>query len=204
MPAPAWVKTLQATSSFIGNLKGLQTVSKVEAQQVDKLRGQLEGRDKWSAEDCSMAAEEIHRTVLQESSKQLLLEGIAQKLSRGQGCVQSQKNRQKLQDYVNIVYFLKSSFLKKIVELESLSQRLDAVMEFAVQLGMKSPTEATLGCLTCIAYWPEWRSCAPSMVDRSSAHQEWKLYLRRALQYNLKVIVLSPDVILESLPQTVE
>ena len=191
----AWSKALQAVDKFLGNIKMLPTAQRVEEQQIEKLASKLGG--KWSKDECAAASDEISmcRSIGQDHKCQLL-EAVANQLGQVE-----EVDRVRLQDYMCLYNYVTPTLWNGLKQERSIAKRLEMLVEhFARNLSLKTPSEGTFGCLTCIAHWPEWESQHPDAQTKLRDHRRWKPYARSVLQLSCQRWLPEGDAALMELP----
>ena len=181
-----FVKQLGASDRFLKSISTLPTFGQIHGLQLQKLQT-LVLNSKYNEDDAATAAQKVSEAMfLSAEARADLMEKVAQAC-----CKMPEKNRDggkslkgpscQAQNYSTIHRFLPRTVWVKMENPKILS-RVQALCEFAANLGLELPTEATLASMLCCIYWKEWCHGDTPKQEQYQIGQASKKQLREVLK----------------------
>ena len=188
--AASFVRSLKAMDQFLGQIRRLQSVQPVEDKQVSALCQSLQKLSGISTEDgASMLACLNSCAHVSEAGQAKLMQTIVEKTTdMGEQVVDFHSatagGKSKLQDYSGLCKFISSNVWDLIMEpSRPACDVLTLICQWAALLGLVAPTEGTMGVLTAIAFWKQWRSGDVSNAAKHRTLQVSKKQIKEHLLY---------------------
>ena len=198
----SFVRQLQATDKFLGQIACLSTAADVQRQRVKILVDIIPHRGPWTSDACSFACEAVNSCQnLTKENKEALLQSICQlvddEIEAG--------SRVKLQDYTNVVNMLPQDLSGLLMEeTMPIEDKLLRLCHHCHSLGLLYPSEKTCSVLTCLVYWCHWQHCMPDVKHKNWYLNQTKPMIKQYLQHCQNISSLSPERQLRRLPMKVD
>lgn len=182
--AADFTRQANASDKFLSNVMTLPSFSNIEKMQFEKLQT-LVSNMSCNEEQSAKVAEVVgklkhfqkkHVEALLELLAKQCLEVIPDKLVKpirgpsGEG-----------QDYGSLHRYLTKKVWKEL-QAPDLCSRCHALCSLASALGLRSPTERTLGTMICLMHWKEWNDGMPSSMEKYQTLQADKPLTRAVLK----------------------
>ena len=186
----AMEKHLQATQRFLKGLASLPTFAEVKARQLKHLRGVIEKAASQGTAAVADLVASLDPTIWNPEELETLKHALADKVSDG-------KERRKMQDFTAFPRYLPEHVWNRLLTSSNQKDRLESLVKFCISLGMRCPSEPTIGGLVWLSTCA-LRTQEISESEKVLALKESKPNIRRWLA-NLA----SPAVYLQVLPTNV-
>ena len=179
-----FVKQLDACDRFLKSIAALPTFGQIHGLQLQKLQT-LVLNSRFNEDDAAKAAQKVSEAIfLSAEAKTDLMEKVAQACCK----MTTKANSKSLkgpscqgQNYSTLHRFLPQTVWAKMEDPKILS-RIQALCEFAANLGLELPTEATLASMLCCIYWKEWSNGDTSKQEQYQIGQASKKQLREVMK----------------------
>lgn len=174
----ALVKQLVGVDEFLSNLQSLPSFHRVQELQLEKLMTSIKQKvmDDQGFAETSKAAEEMKH--FDKDQKRQLLQSIVDAYDKSD---RLRKNKE-LQDYTNMPYMFPASVWKEMNSQTVLVRRMHIACEWLQRIGLKNPSETTLGAITVVCNWQEWSEQLPSKRAQANDHMNMKPAIRKILK----------------------
>lgn len=174
----ALVKQLIGVDEFLSNLQSLPSFHRVQEVQLEKLMTSMKQKlmDDQGFTETSKAAEEMKH--FDEDQKRQLMQSIVDAYDRSN----SLRKNKELQDYTNMPYVFPERVWKEMNSQTVLVKRIQIVCEWLQRIGLKNPSETSLGAITVICNWQEWSQQLPSRRDQAENHMNMKPSIRKIMK----------------------
>lgn len=193
--AAAFKKCFLATDQFLGQIKKLPCVSKVETQRLDVLLQMVSKSMPWLPEAAGEASAIINASMhFSQKSRSKLLERLCGSLDSevdsllGNGSPEVLcGGRMFLQDYTNMVHFIPEKIWETLLDGQKpTADCLVALCDHCQRLGLTNPSEKTYGTIACLAFWGIWQSHDVNMHTKRSTLTIAKPFIKQYLQHYQK------------------
>lgn len=197
--ADSWIRSLQASDRFLGQIRRLNSFGASECKQVGHLSRQVQNLQGLKLEETpNMLAAVNACQFYSQESKDSLLQSIVEKTD---AATDSTIKETKLQDYTNLSRFLPEKVMKYILDPNlPTCEVLCLICQWASVLGLKRPTEGTVGTLTCLAHWKEWSKNDISSASKHIMLQKCKKEIKEHLAHFTEVCKTPSHFHLQKLP----
>ena len=149
--------------SLLNHVKGLKnllqmnkgaTLEKIQASQTRVLAQMIAALPDISVEDACALTAEVKQLALVEACENQLLQSISRALEKDTGNEKQIANRKSFQSWEDFPRFLSQRHWQMILspkqQVGNLSSLANILILWLISLGLRNPTEGTLGMLTCL------------------------------------------------------
>lgn len=178
------VRQLTASDRFLANVKGLPSFPKIERQQFEKLRAMIMDAMFEEEQSAKVAEVIVQLKVLATKRKEALLQCLAD------CCIECKPVQQvkrgttgpppDAQDYSYLHRYLPANVWEDMDG--QVIDRLHALCRFAAKMGPFCPTEKTVGTLTVLLFWNEWRQVTLASVEKYKTYHTYRSDIRSILK----------------------
>ena len=193
----AFKKCFLATDQFLGQIKKLPCLKKVETQRLDVLLEMMSKAMPWLPEAAGEASAIINASLnFSEKSRSKLLERLCGSLDSeadsllqdGAPCAQVPcEKRMFLQDYTNVVHFIPEKVWDTLLDPQKpTADCLVVLCDHCQRLGLTNPSEKTYGTITCLAFWGTWQRSEVNLHTKRSTLTIAKPFVKQYLQHYQK------------------
>ena len=180
-----FLKQLDASDRFLKSISTLPAFGQIHGLQLQKIQT-LVLNSRFNEDDAAKAAQKVNEAMfISAEAKADLMEKVAEAC-----CKMPQRNAKgkslkgpssQSQNYSTLHRFLPQTLCCKMENPKVLS-RVQALCEFAANLGLELPTEAALAIMLCCIYWKEWRNGDTPKQEQYQIGQASKKQLRDVLK----------------------
>ena len=206
--ASQFVRSLEATDLFLGQIAKLPSCKQVEDQRVKVLLGIVGKKSPWDAEAAAVACQSINGCKhLSKASKNALLKEVTLELGEGEACesTSSESKRTKLQDYTNVVHLMPKHLWDRLMDTYSnLDTNMMMLCHHCHLLGLCHASEKTYSTLTCLLFWSRWKDSMPDGNIKNRVLNISKPVLKQYLQQYQEQEPCAASQMLQTLPSKVD
>lgn len=199
--AEQWLKALRAADTFLCQIQRLDCARSAEEKQVLQLCNHFQKLKFIDCEDSSLLTQAVNATVhFAQESRDKLLQCIVEGMDKFDKEPSQKKKKSCLQDYTNLCHMIPQRVWNLILDdSRSTSETLESVVMWAGALGLKHPSEPTMGGLVALAFWKSW-----SVKPVSNSHKHYAYTLgKKVIREMLARFDISDERLLH-LPQRFE
>ena len=202
--ADSWIRNLEASDRFLGQIRRLNSFATSEKKNVEHLSNLVKNMPAPKMEESPNMLAAVNACVYySQESKDVLLQSIVEKANCGSAANPSKEAKQ--QDYTNLCKFLPPKVYNPLMNLNTPTcDALCLICQWSAVLGLKRPTEGTLGTLTCIANWKSWSSNNISTAGMHSVLQSSKKLIKEHLNHFNQKLSTPVSLLLNRLPERFE
>eukprot|EP00435_Cladocopium_sp_Y103_P015389 s1343_g3.t1 len=195
----SFVRQLQATDKFLGQISLLSTSSDVQKQRVKILVDLVPLRGPWTSEACAFACEAVNSCKhISDESKEALLKRICMEVDDTSKLALQSRPKQ---DYTNVLYMVPQDVWDVLMDpVMPLEDHVVRLCQLCQSLGLVRPTEKTYSVMTCLVYWVHWKDCMPDGKRKNWFLHQAKPLLKQYLQHFQDTCPVPPDMQLPCLP----
>ena len=195
----SFVRQLQATDKFLGQISLLSTSSDVQKQRVKILIDLVPLRGPWASEACAFACEAVNSCKhISDENKEALLKRICMEVDDTSKLVLQSKPKQ---DYTNVLHMVPQDVWDVLMDpVMPLEDHVVRICQLCQSLGLVRPTEKTYSVMTCLVYWVHWKDCMPDGKRKNWFLHQAKPLLKQYLQHFQDTCPVPPDMQLACLP----
>ena len=195
----SFVRQLQATDKFLGQISLLSTFSVVQQQRVKILVDLVPLRGPWTSEASAHACEAVNSCKhISDENKEALLKHICMEVDDTSQLALQNKPKQ---DHTNVFYMLPQDVWDVLMDpVMPLEDHVVRLCQLCQSLGLVRPTEKTYSVMTCLIYWVHWKDCMPDGKRKNWFLNQAKPLLKQYLQHFQDTCPVPPEMQLMCLP----
>ena len=177
----ALVKQLLEADGFLHNVQTLPSFHRVQDLQLQKLKDYMNKKtiDDQSFAESSHAVEKMRH--FDQEQKQQLQQCIVDAYDRSFAA----KKYKELQDYVNMPFMFPTNVWKEMYSHTTMEKRIFFTCTWLARIGLRNPSEASLGAITVVCNWREWSHQLPPKRTMLEEHMKMKQLAKKYLKANV-------------------
>ena len=168
---------LTAACRFLQNCSGLKNFSVLISKQREIFLSLLSQGPRLDAEEAAQMSELLQKSFWSVEDREVMLSAVASKVE----AAHAKRVRRPMQDYTTLPHFLPSELWAEITtQSETADKRLHMLCQHASLLGLKYPSENTVGVIIGLCMHKQLTSASP--LEMHEQFTAYKSQVRRFLQ----------------------
>ena len=180
--AEQWLKALRAADTFLCQIQRLACARSAEDKQLLQLSNHFKKLKSIDCEDNVLLTQAVNALKhFSQESRDKLLEMIVDGMDKVD-TKPAPKKKSCLQDYTNLCHVIPQRVWNLILDdSRTTADTLECVVMWAGALGLKHPSEPTMGGLVALAFWRSWSVKPVSNCHKHYAYTLGKKVIREML-----------------------